>query len=60
VSFIPLNEISTQSCVTPEHSAKISEVTQGGAKLAIDLIDYDPKLKKAMMFLFGTWFVADT
>jgi len=60
ITFVPLREIDTNNCVNKEHIAHIDRLTEGGAKLAIDLIDYDPKFEKAMMFFFGNTFVCDT
>ena len=34
-------------------------MTNGGAKLAIDLVTFDAKYEKAMQFCFGSAFVCD-
>lgn len=39
--------------------AKMKELTNNKARLAIELIKYDPEYEKVMQFIFGFTFIAD-
>jgi structural maintenance of chromosome 2 len=52
VTFMPLKDIVSKE-VPREIIAKIEELTQGRAKLAIDLLQFDPKFTKIMQQIFG-------
>jgi chromosome segregation ATPase len=47
VTFMPLRDIVCKE-IPREIISKIEELTQGKAKLAIDLIQFDPKFTKIM------------
>ena len=52
VTFMPLRDIVSKE-IPRDLIQKIEEVTQGKAKLAIDLIQFDPKFSKIMQQIFG-------
>ena len=52
VTFMPLRDIVSKE-IPRDLIQKIEEVTQGKAKLAIDLIQFDPKFTKIMQQIFG-------
>ncbi|CDW71413.1 structural maintenance of [Stylonychia lemnae] len=58
VTYIPLNVIRSDT-PRPDIVQRIKELTQGKARLAKELIEYDPKFEPAMNFAFGNVFVAD-
>lgn len=58
VTFMPLKDIISKE-VPRDIISKIEELTQGRAKLAIDLIDFDPKFTKVMQQIFGQTFVCE-
>ena len=56
---MPLDSMN-QAALDPGRKRKIEELTSGKAKLAIDLIEYDPKFEAAMRQVFGyAWVCAD-
>ena len=58
VTFMPLRDIVSKE-IPRDLIQKIEEVTQGKAKLAIDLIQFDPKFTKIMQQIFGQVFVCE-
>ena len=52
VTFMPLRDIVSKE-IPRDLILKIEEITQGRAKLAIDLIQFDPKFTKIMQQIFG-------
>ena len=52
VTFMPLRDIVSKE-IPRDLIQKIEEITQGKAKLAIDLIQFDPKFTKIMQQIFG-------
>lgn len=56
-SFIPLDKINPR-CVDSENVEKIKRLTGQKVFLATELIEFDPKFKKVMDFVFGQTFVA--
>lgn len=55
---MPLQEIKSQE-VPRDIISKLEELTQGKAKLAIDLIKFDPKFKNIMHQIFGQVFICE-
>lgn len=53
VTYIPLNKIRGEE-LRDDTVRKIKELTNGKARLAIELINYDPELNPAMHFVFGS------
>jgi chromosome segregation ATPase len=49
---MPLRDIVSKE-IPRDLIQKIEEMTQGRAKLAIDLIQFDPKFTKIMQQIFG-------
>ena len=43
----------------PQKKGRIEALTQGKAKLAIDLVEYDPKFEPAILQIFGFSWVCD-
>lgn len=52
VTFMPLRDIVSKE-IPRDLINKIEEMTQGKAKLAIDLIQFNPKFTKIMQQIFG-------
>jgi len=52
VTFIPLNKIQSEPIDTALLN-RVIQLTNGKARLAKDLIDYDPRFERAMNFVFG-------
>jgi len=59
VTLIPLNKINPK-IMDNNKKNYIENQFNGEAKLALDLINYDPNYKKAMEFVFGNCFVCNT
>ena len=58
VTFMPLNRIQFRK-VDRKIVDEISKLTDGSAKLALDLIDYEPKYEAVMQQVFGSIFICD-
>ena len=59
VVMIPNNKIVSKS-IPPEKIKLIEQISNGEAKLAIDLISYDREFTPAMQFVFGNTFICST
>lgn len=56
ITVIPLNKISYEK--VPEKTIeKAKEISKGSANLALQLIEFNPDLKKAMEYVFGQTFI---
>ena len=58
VTFMPLNKMQFRK-LDLNVVKQIHELTDGGARPAIDLIDFDPIYEPVMRQIFGTTFVCD-
>ena len=58
VTFMPLNRIQFRK-VDRKIVEEISKLTDGSAKLALDLIEYEPKYEAVMQQVFGSIFICD-
>ena len=58
VTFMPINKMQFRN-IGKDQVDQIAQLTGGTARLAIDLIDYDPKFEPVMRQVFGTTFICD-
>ena len=56
---MPLDKIRCERNVDQNLKKQIEELTGGAARLALDLLNYDPKYEPAMRQVFGSTFVCD-
>ena len=55
---MPINKMQYRN-IGKDQVDQIAQLTGGTARLAIDLIDYDPKFEPVMRQVFGTTFICD-
>ena len=58
VTFIPIDGIVVR-LPDPESVTFYHQMSEGRARIAIELVEFDPKYTKVMQFVFGNVFVTD-
>ena len=59
VTLLPLDKVYSKP-ITQEKLESVNKLSNGGAILALDLIEYDEELEPAMKFVFGNVLVCNT
>ena len=59
VTLLPLDKVYSKP-ITQEKLEMVNKISNGGAILALDLIEYDEDLEPAMKFVFGNVLVCNT
>ena len=59
VTLLPLDKVYSKP-ITQEKLESVNKISNGGAVLALDLIDYEEELEPAMKFVFGNILVCNT
>jgi chromosome segregation ATPase len=58
VTFIPMDQIQVK-VLEPDLVDYYHRMSEGRARIAIELIDFDPKYTRVMQFAFGNAFVTE-
>ena len=59
VTLLPLDKVYSKP-ISQDKIESANNISKGGAKLALDLIEYDQELEPAMKFVFGNVLVCNT
>ena len=59
VTLLPLDKVYSKP-ISQDKIESANNISKGGAKLALDLIEYDEELEPAMKFVFGNVLVCNT
>ena len=59
VTLLPLDKVYSKP-ISQDKIESANNISKGGAKLALDLIEYDAELEPAMKFVFGNVLVCNT
>ena len=57
-TFVPLN-VTRSRPIPPERAAAAKKATNGRAAPALDLVRYDPDVKAAVQYAYGTAFICE-